>query len=63
MNSLLKRLGLLLLAAGLPFLLASCASQQAANPPASLYANASPLDLRLSKGPYPYPLKEFKTSL
>lgn len=29
----------------------------------SLYANASPLDLRLSAWPYPYPTKEFKASL
>jgi pimeloyl-ACP methyl ester carboxylesterase len=27
------------------------------------YANASPLDLRLSAWPYPYPTKEFKTTL
>ena len=32
-------------------------------PPPSLYTNASPLDLRLSAWPYPYPIKEFKTSL
>lgn len=32
-------------------------------PPPSRYANASPLDLRLSAWPYPYPTKEFKTSL
>ncbi|MBU3620826.1 alpha/beta hydrolase [Polynucleobacter sp. CS-Odin-A6] len=31
--------------------------------PQSRYANASPLDLRLSAWPYPYPTKEFKTSL
>ena len=29
----------------------------------SRYANASPLDLRLSAWPYPYPTKEFKTTL
>ena len=29
----------------------------------SLYVDASPLDLRLSDLPYPYPVKEFKTSL
>ena len=32
-------------------------------PPPSRYANASPLDLRLSAWPYPYPTKEFKTAL
>ena len=31
--------------------------------PPSRYSNASPLDLRLSAWPYPYPTKEFKTSL
>jgi pimeloyl-ACP methyl ester carboxylesterase len=55
-------------------LLAACASNdsnvsganglKAQTPaPASLYANAAPLDLRLSSWPYPYPVKEFKTSL
>jgi len=48
-------------------LLASCAnnppSNATASAPASLYANAAPLDLRLSTWPYPYPTKEFKTSL
>ena len=29
----------------------------------SRYANATPLDLRLSAWPYPYPTKEFKTTL
>ncbi len=29
----------------------------------SRYANSSPLDLRLSTWPYPYPTKEFKTTL
>ena len=32
-------------------------------PPPSRYASASSLDLRLSAWPYPYPTKEFKTSL
>ncbi len=32
-------------------------------PPPSPYANATPLDLRLSAWPYPYPTKEFKTTL
>ena len=49
-------------------LLASCASNEPVTPaaapaPASLYTNATPLDLRLSAWPYPYPTKEFKTSL
>ena len=55
-------------------LLAACASNDSnvsgsngvttqAPAPASLYANAAPLDLRLSSWPYPYPVKEFKTSL
>ena len=49
-------------------LLVSCASNEVTAPasstaPNSLYANASPLDLRLSTWPYPYPTKEFKTSL
>jgi len=45
--------------------LISCQSTQTApsSAPASLYTNAAPLDLRLSTWPYPYPLKEFKTSL
>ncbi len=50
-------------------LLASCANNPTSNASASdpapvlLYANATPLDLRLSTWPYPYPTKEFKTSL
>jgi pimeloyl-ACP methyl ester carboxylesterase len=45
-------------------LLASCASNESVNSaPASLYTNATALDLRLSAWPYPYPVKEFKTSL
>lgn len=58
-------------------LLGGCASEQTSSinsvstpsssstsaPAASLYDKASPLDLRLSAWPYPYPLKEFKTSL
>ena len=55
------------LVCAIPLVLAACASterptvSQAA--PASLYTNAAPLDLRLSTWPYPYPTKEFKTSL
>ncbi|QWE05865.1 alpha/beta fold hydrolase [Polynucleobacter sp. JS-JIR-5-A7] len=54
----------------LSLLLAACASNESSAPslastttPASLYTNAAPLDLRLSAWPYPYPTKEFKTSL
>jgi len=54
----------------LSLLLAACASNEVSAPsvasttaPASLYTNAAPLDLRLSTWPYPYPTKEFKTSL
>jgi pimeloyl-ACP methyl ester carboxylesterase len=46
--------------------LTACTSVESAkveSPPPSRYANASPLDLRLSAWPYPYPTKEFKTSL
>ena len=41
---------------------ASAPTQTQASAP-GLYSNAAPLDLRLSAWPYPYPLKEFKTSL
>ena len=49
-------------------LLVSCASKEVTAPVSSttsdsLYVNASPLDLRLSAWPYPYPTKEFKTTL
>ena len=49
-------------------LLAACATTEqtssiATVAPATFYANATPLDLRLSAWPYPYPLKEYKTSL
>ena len=44
-------------------LAASANSINSAAAPVSLYANAAPLDLRLSTWPYPYPTKEFKTSL
>ena len=63
--NLLLRSMVLVCAASL--LLASCASSEQAAvstpAPASLYANATPLDLRLSTWPYPYATKEFKTSL
>lgn len=68
MNSLKKTL---VLAIAVPALLAACASSENTAPAkvsatpaaASLYTNAAPLDLRLSTWPYPYPVKEFKTSL
>jgi hypothetical protein len=65
MNGLLKKIGFICAAGILPLFIISCASpeNQASNQTASLYADAAPLDLRLSKWPYPYPLKEFKTSL
>ena len=65
MNRFLKRVALASLVCVLPLLLIACASSEQAvsTPPASLYENAKPLDLRLSDWPYPYPLKEFKTSL
>ncbi len=65
MNSFLKKISLSCIAVVLPALLISCTTTEKASStqPASLYADAAPLDLRLSKWPYPYPLKEFKTSL
>ena len=65
MNSLLKKITLSCVTLVLPALLISCASPEKTSSaqPVSLYADAAPLDLRLSKWPYPYPLKEFKTSL
>lgn len=71
MKILFKRLKLALSLGVLSLFIISCASTEKAtadkaatpSPPASLYANAAPLDLRLSQWPYPYPLKEFKTSL
>ena len=63
----------LFLACASAVLLSACTTaQQSASAPAqvqtptpspSLYSNVAPLDLRLSTWPYPYPLKEFKTSL
>ena len=47
-------------------LLSACSTTEQTQKPAvvaSLYSNATPLDLRLSDWPYPFPLKEFKTSL
>ena len=58
----------LVVTAAVTVLLVSCTSNESVNTaasvaPASLYTNAAPLDLRLSTWPYPYPTKEFKTSL
>lgn len=65
MNDFLKKCLLVSATFTISMLLISCASpeQTSTAPSASLYSNAAPLDLRLSKWPYPYPLKEFKTSL
>ena len=65
MKGLLKRI---LIAGAAALCLASLIACQStpittSSMPASLYTNAAPLDLRLSIWPYPYPLKEFKTSL
>lgn len=65
MNILFKKILLLSVALALPSLLISCTSSEkvSSTQPVSHYTDATPLDLRLSKWPYPYPLKEFKTSL
>ena len=65
MKGFLKKCLLVCATVATSMLLISCASleQTSTAPSASLYSNAAPLDLRLSKWPYPYPLKEFKTSL
>jgi hypothetical protein len=71
MNSLQRALTAITLAIAVPTFLVGCASTETAAPtkisassaPASLYTSAAPLDLRLSNWPYPYPVKEFKTSL
>ncbi|QWE17684.1 alpha/beta hydrolase [Polynucleobacter sp. AP-Nino-20-G2] len=62
MRSVAKSLALVCVATSA---LTACTSiDQAANTSApSRYANATALDLRLSAWPYPYPTKEFKTSL
>lgn len=69
MTHSLKKVAILVIV--LPILLVACASPEKVSeekpktPPvvASLYSNSAPLDLRLSTWPYPYPVKEFKTSL
>ncbi|WP_255530713.1 alpha/beta fold hydrolase [Polynucleobacter sp. UB-Tiil-W10] len=69
MKILLKKMALVCATIAAPIFLISCASSEqssstpAVSPAVSLYANATPLDLRISNWPYPYPLKEFKTSL
>ena len=69
MNMTLIKLRLMNIAlvCAISLLLASCASTEQAvvstPAPTSLYANAAPLDLRLSTWPYPYATQEFKTSL
>ena len=64
-RSLLRKVRCIYAVLVLPLLLLACANsdQAVSSAPPSLYNNASPLDLRLSDWPYPYPLKEFKTSL
>ena len=68
MRNLLKKFRRIYALVALPLILFACASSEqisstSSSPSPSLYSNASPLDLRLSNWPYPYPLKEFKTSL
>ena len=64
----MKKVKALLAICSLPILLIACAGNETATSsaptaPASLYSKAEPLDLRLTAWPYPYPTKEFKTSL
>jgi pimeloyl-ACP methyl ester carboxylesterase len=62
----LKTLGMVLMICVGGAVLTACTSTEqtkAESPLPSRYANASPLDLRLSAWPYPYPTKEFKTTL
>ncbi len=62
----LKTLGMALMICVGGAVLTACTSAEqtkAESPLPSRYANASPLDLRLSAWPYPYPTKEFKTTL
>lgn len=65
MNGLFRKISLSCVTLVLSTLSMSCTSPEkvSSSQPTSLYADAAPLDLRLSKWPYPYPLKEFKTSL
>jgi pimeloyl-ACP methyl ester carboxylesterase len=62
----IKTLGIALVLCVSAVFISACTSVDQSKvevPPPSRYANASPLDLRLSAWPYPYPTKEFKTSL
>lgn len=62
----LKALAAVLVVCAGGLTLTSCTTAEqtnAASPQPSRYATASPLDLRLSTWPYPYPTKEFKTTL
>ena len=62
----MKALMMLWLCAGIVLLSACSTTEQITQKPAavaSLYSNAKPLDLRLTDWPYPFPLKEFKTTL
>ena len=62
----IKTLGIALMMCAGGVFISACTSvdqPKAEAPPPSRYVNASPLDLRLSAWPYPYPTKEFKTSL
>lgn len=66
MRNLLKKFRHIYVLLALPFILFACASSEQTSSTSSspsLYSNASPLDLRLSNWPYPYPLKEFNSSL
>jgi pimeloyl-ACP methyl ester carboxylesterase len=65
MTSFLKKLLLVGAVISAPIFLIACTSAEKTSStlPASLYSDAVPLDLHLSAWPYPYPLKEFKTSL
>jgi pimeloyl-ACP methyl ester carboxylesterase len=65
MTSFLKKILLVAATISAPIFLVSCANTEKASSTTSpgLYADSAPLDLRISQWPYPYPLKEFKTSL
>jgi len=66
MEMKIKTLGIALVMCVGGVFLSACTSvdqPKVETPPPSRYVNSSPLDLRLSAWPYPYPTKEFKTSL
>ncbi|CAM3598839.1 alpha/beta fold hydrolase [Polynucleobacter brandtiae] len=60
-------LKVIILAGATSFFMGACTTAvdqvSKSTPPVSQYANATPLDLRLSALPYPYPTKEFKAML